>query len=146
MSDTTPKTATVRVTRAFKDAPERVFDAWLNPAIASRFLFATPTGKMIKAELDPRVGGRFIFTDRRPDMGVVEHVGTFLEIDRPNRLVFDFTVPKFSSQASTVILEFVATEGGCTLSLTHEGVLEEYARQTEGGWGMILEGVRQALG
>ena len=36
------------ITHSFAAAPERVFDAWLDPAIARRFLFATPTGEMIR--------------------------------------------------------------------------------------------------
>jgi|SRR5579859_4869328 len=145
MSDTPPKMTTVCVTHTFKETPEQVFDAWLDPAIAGRFLFATPSGQMIKAEIDARVGGHFNFTDRRADMGDIEHVGTYLEIDRPKRLVFDFAVPKFSNQASRVSLEFFAAGSGCRVLLTHQGVLEEYAKQTEGGWGMILEGLMKAL-
>ncbi len=48
----------VRVTRRFDASAERVFDAWLGPAKASRFLFATPAGQMVRADIDARVGGR----------------------------------------------------------------------------------------
>jgi uncharacterized protein YndB with AHSA1/START domain len=131
-------TATVRVTRRIAASAERAFDAWLDPATAGQFLFATPTGTMIKVEIDPRVGGRFNFTDRRPDMGDVEHVGEYLELDRPRRLVFTFAVPAFSDQLSTVALDFRPEGDGCEVTLTHEGVLEEYAERTEAGWGTIL--------
>ena len=131
-------TATVRVTRRIAASPERAFDAWLDPATAGQFLFATPTGTMIRVEIDARVGGRFNFTDRRPEMGDVEHVGEYLELDRPRRLVFSFAVPKFSDQRSTVALDFRPDGAGCEVTLTHEGVLEDYAQRTEQGWGMIL--------
>ena len=90
---TTP--VTVRVTRRFSASPERVFDAWLDPAKARTFLFATKTGEMVKAETDPRVGGRFTFTDRRDGVDV-DHMGEYLTIDRPRKLVFTFVVPLYS--------------------------------------------------
>ena len=144
-SSTTKATATVRATQRYDAPPERVFDAWLDPKIAGRFLFATPTGQMIKAEIDPRVGGRFKFTDRRPDMGDVEHIGTYLEIDRPRRLVFDFAVPAYDPTLTRVTIDIVPAGSGSELTLTHEGVFEEYAKQTEGGWTTILGGLERAL-
>ncbi len=142
---TAPKTHTVRATQTYDAAPERVFDAWLDPAVAGKFLFATPTGQMIRAETDPRVGGRFTFVDRRPDMGDVEHVGTYIEIDRPRRLVFDFAVPQYEPTLTRITLDFAPSGSGCQLTLTHEGVFEAYVKQTEHGWGMILSALERAL-
>lgn len=137
---------TVKVTHTYAHAPETVFDAWLTPAQAGRFLFATPTGQMIRAEIDPKVGGRFVFVDRR-DGQDVEHVGEYLQIDRPRRLVFTFAVPAFSAETTQVTVEIAPRpDGGCDLTLTHEGVLPDYAKQTEGGWTMILESLERALG
>ena len=144
-SSTTKATATVRATHRYDAPPERVFDAWLDPKIAGRFLFATPTGQMVKAEIDPRVGGKFSFTDRRPDMGDVEHVGAYVEIDRPRRLVFDFAVPAYEPTLTRITLDFAPSGSGTELTLTHEGVFEEYVKQTEGGWAMILGGLEKAL-
>jgi uncharacterized protein YndB with AHSA1/START domain len=45
-------TTTVRVKHRFTSPPERVFDAWLDPEKAGRFLFASPTGQMVCAETD----------------------------------------------------------------------------------------------
>jgi uncharacterized protein YndB with AHSA1/START domain len=139
------KTATVRAAHRYDAPPQRVFDAWLDPKTAAKFLFATPTGQMIKAEIDPRVGGAFTFTDRRPDMGDVEHVGTYVEIDRPRRLVFDFAVPQYEPTLTRITLDFAPSGAGTDLTLTHQGVFEEYVKQTEHGWGMILDGLEAAL-
>src|ERR1700722_8979631 len=134
---------TVTVTRRFDFPIERVFDAWLDPAKAPRFLFATPTGKMVRVEIDGRVGGSFNFTRRDGDD--VEHVGEYLEIDRPRRLVFTFSVPKFSKQITRVTIDIVPVGSGCELTLTHEGVLPEWADQTQAGWGMILDSLGKVL-
>lgn len=139
------KTVTVRVTRRFKASPERVFDAWLDPAKAKAFLFATPTGEIVRADIDARTGGGFSIVDRRDGVDV-EHTGEYLEIQRPRRLKFTFQVPKFSSASSWVTLDIVAVDGGCELTLTHEGVLAEYADKTPEGWGMIFDGLTTLLG
>jgi uncharacterized protein YndB with AHSA1/START domain len=141
----TASRATVRVTHQFSASAERVFDAWLDPARTGKFLFATPTGTMVRAEIDPRVGGTFCFVDRR-DGQDAEHVGTYLEIDRPRRLVFTFGVPQFSSEMTRVTVEVVARGTGCELTLTHADVLPDHATRTEGGWRMILNSLAKTLG
>ena len=139
------KRITVHVTRRFGMAPERVFDAWLDPQLAGKWLFATPKGEMVRVEIDARVGGRFIFVDRR-DGEDVEHTGEYLEIDRPRRLVFTFLVPKFSKECSRVTVEVLPFTTGCDVVLTHKNVLLEYANRTEAGWIEILDGLSAALG
>ena len=131
----------VVVTKHFDAPAERVFDAFLDVETARRFLFATATGEMIRAEIDPRVGGRFTFTDRRPDMGEVLHTGEYLEIDRPRRLVFTFGVPQFNPDYTRVTVEIVASGAGCDLTLTNDDVPAEYAERNAEGWGRILDGL-----
>ena len=132
----------VRVTRRFGASAERVFDAFLDPDRARRFMFATPTGQVVRAEVDARVGGRYTFTDRR-DGEDVEHVGEYLVIDRPRRLVFSFSVAKHTADADRVSIDIVPLETGCELTLTHEMKPEwaEYAGRTEQGWADILAGL-----
>ena len=101
---------------------------------------------MITAEIDPRVGGRFTFTERRPDMGDVRHVGEYLEIDRPRRLVFTFGVPKLSPETSRVAIEIARVGSGCELTLTQEAVLPDYAERNVKGWTMILDSLDGSLG
>ena len=93
----------VRVTRCFSAPPEQVFDAWLDVERAGKWLFAAPSGQMVRVEIDARVGGSFVFVDRR-NGDEIEHTGEYVEIDRPRRLVFTFSVPKFSSDSTRVTL------------------------------------------
>ena len=133
------------VTHSYAATPERVFDAWLDPAIARRFLFATPTGEMIRAEVDACVGGQFTFVDRRPDMGDVLHTGEYLEIDRPRRLVFTFGVPQFNTGYTQVTVEIASAGGGCHVTLTQSQVPAEWADRSKEGWTMILGWLEAAL-
>ena len=135
----------VRVTHRFSQPAERVFDAWLDPKTAGRWLFATPTGQMIGVEIEPRVGGSFIFVDRREGENI-EHTGQYLEIERPRRLAFTFSVPKYSKLGTAVTIDIVPLGTGCALTLTHDGVLPEYASRTQEGWGKILAGLAATLG
>lgn len=144
----TPKTQ-IRVTHRFAASPERVFDAWLDPKTARRFLFATPKGETVVCEIDARVGGRFDLTERRPEMGPngaeVRHVGEYLEIDRPRRLVFTFAVMQFDPTATRVEIDITPNGAGCDLTLTHSDVGEAWAEGTKDGWAKILASLEPAL-
>ena len=136
--------AEVRVSHRFSASAERVFDAWLDPKTAGAWLFSTPTGEMVRVEIDARVGGAFCFTDRR-DGEDIDHVGHYEVIDRPKRLVFTFGVPKFSAEVTRVSLDIVTLDTGCELTLTHTDVLPDYAERTVGGWTMILNRLAENL-
>jgi uncharacterized protein YndB with AHSA1/START domain len=135
------------VTRRFKASPERVFDAFLDPAKAGRFMFATRDGTNVRSEIDARVGGSYIFTDRR-DNEDVEHVGEYLVIDRPNRLVFTLSVEKYAQDVDRVTVEIMSDGTGSKLVLTHEMKPEyaEYEGRTKQGWTSILESLAKTLG
>ncbi|RKG65016.1 SRPBCC domain-containing protein [Corallococcus sp. CA054B] len=141
MSDDRPVKLTV--THRFKASSERVFDAWLNPVKARGWLFVTaPERPLVRAEINARVGGRFCFADLR-DGEAVEHVGEYLEVDRPRRLVFTFGVPKYSPDYDRVTVDIVPDGEGCVLTLTHEmgpdG--EKWKDSTEKGWSKMLVGL-----
>ncbi|WP_206026253.1 SRPBCC domain-containing protein [Roseimicrobium sp. ORNL1] len=137
----------VRVVRRISFPAERVFDAWLNPRLASQWLFATPTGKMVRAEADARVGGKFTYTERR-DGEDVEHTGEYLEIDRPRRLVFTFGVPKYSKDFTKVTVEIEPQGESCVLTLTQDVHPDwvHFAPRSQDGWTTIVEGLAASLG
>lgn len=152
--------STVVVTRQFAAPPEVVFDAWLDPAVAGRFLFATPTGQMTRVEIEPHVGGRFMIAERRPTQSgetiehapdqfdVAEHVGEYLELDRPRRIVFSFGLPKYSADVAQVTIDVAPRESSCQLTLTQSVAPEwaEYQDKIREGWSNILAGLAAVLG
>jgi uncharacterized protein YndB with AHSA1/START domain len=132
------------IKRIFDAPAEMVFDAWLDANTVGRWLFATPGGKMDSVKIDPRVGGEFEIIDKRGDE-LMRHIGTYLEIDRPRRLVFTFAVPQYSKEFTKVSIDIVPLDSGCELTLTHEGVLAEWRESTVDGWTMILNGLAENL-
>jgi uncharacterized protein YndB with AHSA1/START domain len=141
-------TVPVVVTRRFDQPAERVFDAWLDAESATQWMFATPTGRIVKSEIDPRINGRWTVVDRRNGADAA-HTGEYLEIDRPHKLVFTFAVDKYQrSTADRVTIEIVPQRGDCELTLTHEMDAERaaFAEKTTKGWKDMLEGLAKALG
>jgi uncharacterized protein YndB with AHSA1/START domain len=133
----------VRVTRRFEASAERVFDAFLDPAKARRFLFTAPGGRIVTCDIDARVGGVLRMVDRRGDEDI-EHIGKYLEIDRPRRLVFEFAVPKYDPTMTRVTIEIAPHGTGCELTLTHE-VLLGWEEDVTKGWAAILDGLPAAI-
>ncbi|MEP7209529.1 MAG: SRPBCC family protein, partial [Alphaproteobacteria bacterium] len=95
------KPAAVAV-QTFKAPPERVYDAVLDPAMIARFMF----GPLLREEEilhirnEPKVGGAFSFKVRRGETEI-DHVGKYLELDRPRRIAFTWAVAP-DKQGSTV--------------------------------------------
>ena len=137
-------TATVTVQGKFATDGGNLYDAILNPEIASKFLFRTPQGTVVRAESDARVGGTYTIVERRDGKDVL-HTGEYLELERPSRIVFTLVVPEYSSESSTVAMDIVPAGEGCAVTLTHTGVLEKYAESTREGWEQILVGAQRAL-
>lgn len=135
-----------RASRRFDVPAERVFDAWLDPA-KIRDWFGPGLGPMVRIDVEPRVGGRFSWVQRRGDKDV-EHVGAFLEVDRPRRLAFTFAVPP--DPESKVIVD-IADRGagapGCEVTVTHE-IPSEWAAfvpSSVEAWSKMLEAMSKTV-
>jgi uncharacterized protein YndB with AHSA1/START domain len=139
--------AAVRVSEKFRASPECVFDAWLDPEIAGRWLFATASRPMASVAIDARVGGSFRFVDRN-DGGHVEHTGVYLEIVRPWRLAFTLSTndgPQAMTRVLAEIFPSRARKGGCELVLAHEQVPAQFSARLEARWTGMLYGLGVTL-
>lgn len=135
----------IQVSRRFQAACERVFDAWVDPGTAGDWLFATPTGEMVRVEIDARPGGSYTIVERRDGEDVL-HTGLYEEVERPRRLVFTLQVPKYSSASSRVEVDFGGDGEGCLLTLDAGEATTEDAEKYRRGWGTILDGLTRHLG
>ena len=110
----------IRVEKQFRHPPERVFDAFLDPARVGDWLFHTPEGVMEQTDFDPVVGGSFAIFERR-GADLARHFGRFVEIDRPERIVFDFWVDEASEAPTRVTVTFTPDGDGCRVVLSRPG-------------------------
>lgn len=139
----------VRVERRFDASPERVFDAWLDPEMIGRWMFgpALRDEEIVRLSVDARVGGSFSFVVRRQGEEI-DHVGRYLHMNRPRRLVFTWGVAGVSVDESRVIVDILPIGAGCELTLTHElhQSWADYASRTEAGWIKMLDALASILG
>jgi uncharacterized protein YndB with AHSA1/START domain len=129
--DTAPHVE-VRVRQRFSAPAERVFNAWVDPATAGKWLFATAWRPMSRVKINARAGGSFRFEDRHNGDDVIQ-TGKYVELVRPKRLVFTLSGAKRQRSSTCVNVEIVPLEAGCELVLVHEGVLPDDSVRTEGG-------------
>lgn len=121
---------------------EAVFDAWLDPAIAGRFLAAGDMD-VETAEIDAREGGAFRVVMRGED-NRVEHSGRYVVIERPRRLIFTWVSAGTDWRLSLVTVVFIPIPAGVRVELQHEGLPNaDRAARHEYGWETILAKLAQ---
>jgi len=118
---------------------EKVFDAWLDPKMLAKFMRGLPKMSETDVEIDAREGGRFTFTMNLGDEKI-PHTGKYLEIRRPDKLVFTWESQYSVVDNSTVTLKFDKIDDHKTnILLTHVKFINEEARSGhEEGWGNVL--------
>jgi len=117
---------------------EKVFDAWLNPKILSKFMMPMPDMPASDVENDVREGGGFTITMHAGD-SELPHTGKYIEINRPDKLVFTW-VSHCSVDNSIVTINFTEIDKNHTnIALSHIKFIDEKTRSDhEGGWTHIL--------
>jgi uncharacterized protein YndB with AHSA1/START domain len=137
----------LRIERTF-DAPcETVFDAWIERDQASQWF--GPEGFTIPlCEVDGTEGGSYRMCMRDPEGG--EHVvtGSYVEISRPDRLVFTWAWEEDGvvGHSTEVIVEFAANGDKTDLVLIHRGFeTEESMNGHNMGWTSSFESLAELL-
>ncbi len=132
------------VTRILEATPEDVFDAWTDPEQARHWM--CPVGATVPdLTLEARVGGRLRLVMRVDGKDFI-HLGEFLEVERPRRLVFTWITMYTRYRKSIVTVDFEPVDDRTELHdrteirITH--VLlpdEEIADAHRKGWEGLLD-------
>jgi len=124
---------------------DKVFDAWLDAKTLSKFMTPMPGMPEPKTVADGQQGGRFTILMMVGDQEI-PHEGEYLEVKRPDKLVFTWISP-FSMDGSTVTINFTALDANRTsIDFTHVKFPDEESRNNhEGGWAAILDKLNELL-
>jgi uncharacterized protein YndB with AHSA1/START domain len=142
--------ATAKVTHRFSASPERVYDAWLEPARVHAWMSAAlkamgQPGAMSRVEVDARVGGKFFFSDMR-EAGEASHWGTYRVLDRPRQIEFTWIVDASQEDEPSIVTITIEPDGaGSLVTIVHEKIFASYVEQTGMGWSNILRAMDTML-
>jgi uncharacterized protein YndB with AHSA1/START domain len=136
------------VLRRFDASAERVFNAWFDRVWLGRWMFGPDMRdeRIVRLTLDARVGGKFSFVANRQGTEV-DHVGEYLELDRPRLLVFTWATRDSLPETSRVIVEITPREPGCEVKLTHV-MGAGWSAQVDwaaGAWSRMLDALEDAM-
>jgi uncharacterized protein YndB with AHSA1/START domain len=130
----TDERPSLRLSRRYEAAPEKVWRAWTDPQALSQW-FGPGNPLVTTAEVDLRVGGRYriVFKGASGDMNEV--TGVYQEVVPHSRLVFTWAFKSTPERVSRVSLELKAQGGGTELRFVHDRFYDEEARAGhENGW------------
>jgi uncharacterized protein YndB with AHSA1/START domain len=134
----------LRVTKRYSAPPERIFDAWIDPAIARAWLFATASRPMAHVRIDARVGGAFRLVDERHGQ-VIEYAGEYVELSPHRRLVFTLALENRPHEMTRVVVEIARLKARSKLTLVHENVPAQMVSRLKARWIGILYGLGVTL-
>ncbi len=140
--DTSP---IVQIRRRVRARAEEIFDLWTQPDLMARWMSPFPGAVDCKASCDLRPGGAFSLIMLSRESGR-EVSGTYVEVERPRKLVFTWTGALTNNVDTLVTVELTARGDETDLVLTHErlptsAIVEGHTR----GWGHILDHLAEVV-
>ena len=135
----------VQVRRRVRAGAEQIFDLWTKPDLMVRWMSPFPGTVDCKASCDLRPGGAFSLV-MSSEQSSREVSGTYVQIDRPRKLVFTWTGPLTNHVNTLVTVELHPRGDETELVLTHErlpttAIVEGHTR----GLGNILDHLADAV-
>jgi uncharacterized protein YndB with AHSA1/START domain len=110
--------------------PERVFDAFTDPAGQREFYGKDDPGWIVESSCDLRVGGVWSISFGPSPGELYHHRHVFEVIDRPRRILLASTETRLdgSSFETTVEFTFEQRDGGTLMTMAHSGFPTEELR------------------
>jgi uncharacterized protein YndB with AHSA1/START domain len=145
MAHDDPTGPIVQIRRRMRAPAEQIFDLWTKPDLMVRWMSPFPGTVDCKASCDLRPGGTFSLVMLSKEASR-EVSGTYVEIDRPRKLVFTWIGPLTNNVNTLVTVELNPLGDETDLVLTHERLpTSAIVEGHTSGWGHILDHLADAV-
>src|ERR1700759_2954144 len=94
----------LRIRRRVNATAEQIFDLWTRPDLMARWMSPFPGTVECEATSDPRPGGAFSLV-MSSGQSSREVSGTYVQVDRPHKLVFTWIGPLTNNVTTLVTVE-----------------------------------------
>ena len=133
------------IKRRFNAPPAKVFAAWTDPQKVKGWMGPGEV-KVLSAECDARVGGRYRWLMQTPSGEEHDVSGVYREVVPNEKLVFTWAWKSTPERESLVTITFKDDGGGTLMTLTHEQFFDEAARDShQGGWNGAMDKLEKYL-
>jgi uncharacterized protein YndB with AHSA1/START domain len=134
------------IVRRIKAPPVKVWAAITKPELMMQW-WGPDAGPTLSVVADVRPGGRFSVAFRLLSGDEHNPTGVYREVVPEKKLVFTWDLPGAPEPESLVTFRLEPIEGGTELTLTHERLPDEAARDShERGWNGLLDKLPVFLG
>ncbi|MCB1316238.1 MAG: SRPBCC domain-containing protein [Leptospiraceae bacterium] len=135
----------LEIRRWIDATPAVLFDAWTEPELLKRW-WGPENVECPEAHVDLKPGGSYRIANAFPDGNVVWINGEFLEIQRPQKLVYTWCIGEEDSESFSekVTVFFQPVDGGTEILIIHEGLRNRKIRESHRlGWIGCLDGLQE---
>lgn len=136
MTESRSSSQPLRIERTFAAPIAAVFDAWISVEVLRRWWPAGRDWETTIAEVDVRVDGRLRLVMRAPDGGEYAGEGRYVEVSRPDRLVFTWRWDAPTGARDQLVeVSFTANaDATTTVVLVNSGIEDAAVEDHRTGW------------
>ncbi len=113
------KAVSISLSKSINASAQKVCDHWLIPVFVGEWMFGAHVKqeKIVQLKNEVRKGGSFSFTVNQRGTDI-QHSGSYLELDIPNRLVFSWTSSTHPGCESQITVQFLQEKEKTKLKIT----------------------------
>lgn len=133
----------VVVTKLIKASKQELFEAFTNPQIMSKWFY--PDEDMsVEVSNTFHVGGGYVLKMHNKNGEVYTHIGEYMEISPPDKLVFSWNSDFVEN--TVVSVTFSEKDGATEVKVSHDLLPNDEMRENhQGGWNGCLDRLKSTM-